>query len=75
MGTNEQPTVDEVKNLTRKHQDIKGLILKPNNAISDELLYSLITYKYYTETAAFEDFVKYMETKNESDTTKTISLL
>lgn len=37
--------------LTRKHQDIKGLILKPNTAISDELLYSLITYKYYTETA------------------------
>ena len=61
--------------LTRKNQDIKGLILKPNTAISDELLYSLIAYKYYTETATFEDFVKYMETKNESDTTKIISWL
>ena len=56
-----------VEILLRKLKINSKVLIQSNSNISDEMLDSLIAYKYYEKNGSFSEFVEYLKTRNESD--------
>lgn len=56
-----------VETLIRKNANNPMSLVQPNPNVSDEMLYSLIAYIYFTKTSTFDDFVNYLKDKKEID--------
>lgn len=53
--------------LIRKLKINSNMLVQSNSSISDEMLDSLIAYKYFEKNGSFSEFVEYLKTRNESD--------
>lgn len=53
--------------LIRKLKNDSSTLFHPNPSISDEMLDSLVAYKYYEKNGTFLEFVEYLKTRNKSD--------
>lgn len=62
-----------IETLIRKNANNSMSLVQPNSNVSDEMLYSLIAYIYFTKTSTFDDFVNYLKDKKE--TTKILNWL
>lgn len=62
-----------IETLIRKNTDNPMSLVQPNPNVSDEMLYSLIAYIYFTKIGTFDDFVSYL--KNKKDTDKILNWL
>ena len=56
-----------VEILLRKLKIKSKVLIQSNSNLSDEMLDSLIAYKYYEKNGSFLEFVEYLKTRNESD--------
>lgn len=56
-----------IETLIRKSANNPMSLVQPNPNVSDEMLYSLIAYIYFTKTGTFDDFVNYLKEKKETD--------
>lgn len=56
-----------IETLIRKNANNTMSLVQPNPNVSDEMLYSLIAYIYFTKTSTFDDFVNYLKDKKETD--------
>ena len=56
-----------IETLIRKNANNPMALVQPNPNVSDEMLYSLIAYIYFTKTGTFDDFVNYLKEKKETD--------
>ena len=56
-----------IETLIRKNANNPMSLVQPNPNVSDEMLYSLIAYIYFTKTGTFDDFVNYLKEKKETD--------
>lgn len=56
-----------IETLIRKNANNPMSLVQQNPNVSDEMLYSLIAYIYFTKTGTFDDFVNYLKEKKETD--------
>ena len=56
-----------IETLIRKNANNPMSLIQPNPNVSDEMLYSIIAYIYFTKTSTFDDFVNYLKDKKETD--------
>jgi len=56
-----------IETLIRKNANNPMSLVQSNPNVSDEVLYSLIAYIYFTKTGTFDDFVNYLKEKKETD--------
>ena len=56
-----------IEALIRKNKYQNNTIVVQNQNMSDELLSSLIAYKYFEENETFEDFVEYLKDRNKEE--------
>ena len=55
-----------IETLIRKNANNPISLVQPNPNVSDEMLYSLIAYVYFTKKGTFDDFVNYLKEKKET---------
>lgn len=56
-----------IESLIRRKKYFYTTIVQSNPSISDELLSSLIAYKYFEANGTFEDFVEYLKYRNKEE--------
>jgi len=56
-----------IESLIRQCPENSNALIQPNKAITDEMLYSLIAYKYFYENGTFDGFVEYLKYRENTD--------
>lgn len=62
-----------ITSLSRDNPEYKNAVVKLGDELSDDLLYSLIAYKYYEENGTMDDFIQYLMDRR--DTSKIVEWL
>lgn len=73
LGNSDILSIFYIETLIRKNISKQKLLIQPNPNITDEMLYSIIAYIYFTKTGTFDDFVNYL--KDKKDVNKILSWL
>ena len=60
-------SVLHVESLIRREKYLNTTIVEQNSTMSDELLSSLIAYKYFEANGTFYDFVEYLKDRNKEE--------